>query len=89
MNRLSSVLPFLIDKNQGGFVKDRGTTNNAIIVLKLIDTILKKDPRSGSGLKHLTIKLDVMKVYDRVHWDFLEFMLHKFCFPTQFIHLVM
>lgn len=52
---------------KGGFIKGRKTTDNAIIVLELLDSILKHDPCLGGDTRHLAIKLDMMKVYDCVN----------------------
>lgn len=79
-NRLVVVLPVIIEENQGSFIKGRETTSNAIIVLEIIDLTLKKDPRIGIDLKHVAIKLDIMKAYDQVNWSYLEFMMSKFGF---------
>lgn len=56
--RLSHILS-IIDDDQGGFVLVCGTTNNVIIVLELLDSILKQDHRLRGISRHLVIKLDM------------------------------
>lgn len=63
--------------------------SNAIVVLEILDLILKRDPQFSYESKFLAIKLDMMKAYDRVSWEFLKFMLQKFQFTEQFIRLIM
>lgn len=58
-----------------------------IIVFQILDYILKKNYRLRLGSKFVAIKLDMMKAFDRVHWDLLEFILYKFGFPNQFSKL--
>lgn len=67
--------------------KDGGSTSNAIIMLELLDFILKRDSRISGDYNHLSIKLNIIKAYDRVHWEYLEFMMRKFQFPDPFIRL--
>lgn len=83
-NRLAKVLSSITEENQGSFIQGRGTVCNAVIVLELIDSILKEDPRLGRDLRHVAIKLNMIKAYDRVNWDFLEFMMNKFSFSSRF-----
>ncbi|XP_074299186.1 uncharacterized protein LOC141630235 [Silene latifolia] len=65
--RLSSVLPSIISKNQGGFVKGRSIAENILICQDLVRLYNRKavSPRC-------LMKIDLKKAYDSVHWDFVE-----------------
>ncbi|XP_074266666.1 uncharacterized protein LOC141589945 [Silene latifolia] len=82
--RLSSFLPFIVSKNQGGFVKGRSIVENILICQDLVRLYNKKtvSPRC-------LMKIDLKKGHDSVHWDFVEQMLTALNFPTKFIQLVM
>lgn len=88
-NQISIILPNLIDKNQGGFLKGRGMTSYTIVAFELLDSIRKCDPRIGVLAESLTIKLDMIKAYDRLDWGLLRFMLNKLGYPSRFVHLCM
>lgn len=47
-------------------MKIRGTVSNVIMVLETLDSIFNKDPLLGSNSKFVALKLDMMKIYDRV-----------------------
>nr|WP_131767154.1 reverse transcriptase domain-containing protein [Candidatus Protofrankia datiscae] len=65
-NRLSRLLPIIISKEQGAFVKDRLISDNITIVHELVREI---DRHTYGG--NIIFKLDMMKAYDRLEWDFL------------------
>lgn len=71
-NCLTDILPNIIDKNQGGFVKGHDTTDNAIILMKILDSMFKQDPRLGFETKHMAFNLDMQKTYDHVSRVFLK-----------------
>ena len=64
--RLQSALPDLIDPVQSGFVKGRRIADNIF----LTQEIMQGYHRSTSSPK-CTMKVDIMKAYDNVRWDFL------------------
>ncbi|XP_074300151.1 uncharacterized protein LOC141631368 [Silene latifolia] len=82
--RVSSVLPSIISKNQGGFVKGRSIAENILICQDIVRLYNRKtvSPRC-------LMKIDLKKAYDFVHWEFVKQMLIALNFPTKFIHLVM
>jgi hypothetical protein len=78
-NRLSHVLPNLISKEQGGFVKRRQITNNIILVKEAIHSnITNKE-------KGMVIKVDMANAFDRARHCFLLAVLIKFGFDAKFI----
>jgi len=65
-NRLSRLLPLIISKEQGAFVKDRLISDNITIAHELVREI---DRHTYGG--NIIFKLYMMKAYDRLEWDFL------------------
>ncbi|XP_062100338.1 uncharacterized protein LOC133806230 [Humulus lupulus] len=83
-SRLAVVLPYLIQSNQGAFVRGRSIAHNIMILQDLI----KNYGRALTSL-HCAIKIDLSKAYDTVDWYFLENLLKAYCFPMKFIGWVM
>ncbi|XP_060203069.1 uncharacterized protein LOC132631512 [Lycium barbarum] len=73
--RLATILPRIISKNQSGFVKGRAITENILLTQEISNDI--KKPNRG---KHIVVKLDMTKAYDRVSWNFLCSALRKMGF---------
>ena len=65
-NRLSRLLPLIISKEQGAFVKDRLISDNITIAHELVREI---DRHTYGG--NIIFKLYMMKAYDRLEWDLL------------------
>ncbi|KAG8385938.1 hypothetical protein BUALT_Bualt03G0097200 [Buddleja alternifolia] len=65
-NRITPMLSKLIDKSQAAFIPGRKKSD---------DILLAQEVFSGYGRKNLpercTFKVDLMKAYDTVEWDFL------------------
>ncbi|XP_057740033.1 uncharacterized protein LOC130957180 [Arachis stenosperma] len=82
------VRPFLskiIGPLHGGFIPERGTTENIIIVEEIMSFMKNTTYRKGT----MIFKIDLEKAYDRVDWRFLEAILVWFGFPRATIHLIM
>lgn len=88
-NNLKPILWAIIDQSQGVFVASRGVIDNAILVFKTIHSILKNDSRITSAHKNMAINIDMSETYDKINWEFLEFILNKFIFPRRFVCLIM
>ncbi|XP_017981034.1 PREDICTED: uncharacterized protein LOC108663047 [Theobroma cacao] len=82
-NHLAKVLPSMITDNQSGFVGGRLISDNILIAQELIGKI---DRKSRGG--NVALKLDMMKAYDQLEWDFLFRMLQQFGFNSQWIGIV-
>lgn len=59
-NRLSTLLPHLIIKNQCGSIKNKSMVENALISMESIVQIQAKNSRD------IAIKLDLTRAFDRV-----------------------
>ncbi|XP_062086229.1 uncharacterized protein LOC133792343 [Humulus lupulus] len=82
-SKLASILPSLINQNQGAFIKRRSLAYNVLILQDLI---------KGYNRKHYSpcclMKIDISKAYDSIDWDFLENFLKALRFPSRFIRCI-
>ena len=70
-NRLKRVLPKVIDKHQTSFLSGRGMMDSVLIANETVD-FLKKE-----NLKGVIVKVDYVKAFNSVDWDFLIYMMEK------------
>lgn len=79
-NRIQTVLPSIIGSAQSAFIKGRSIMDNILLMQELV-----RGYHRDQGPARCAIKLDVMKAYDSVDWDFLFEVMHFMEFPTTFI----
>lgn len=79
-NRIKNVLPQLIDPVQSAFVQGRRIADNIFLSQELLRGYHKSSPTPKC-----TMKVDLMKAYDNVRWDFLFDVLRAMCFPPRVI----
>ena len=85
-NRLKQVLSHIISPTQNAFVSGRLITDNILVAYETLHTMhARKKGKKGT----LALKLDISKAYDRVEWQFLQGIMEKMGFPTQWIERVM
>jgi hypothetical protein len=84
-NRLKLILPYIISENQSAFVPGRLITDNALIAFECLHTIRNQDNKR----RYFALKIDMMKAYDRVEWDYLHGCLSKLGFSPSWIQSVM
>lgn len=82
--RLRDFLPALISEEQSAFIKGCEIADNIILVQEMLHHLDKK----ARG-HNIFFKLDMAKAFDRVCWEFLHKVLHKFGFHHRFINLIM
>ncbi|KAL0448757.1 UNVERIFIED_CONTAM: putative mitochondrial protein [Sesamum latifolium] len=85
-NRVKLFLDSLVSSSQATFVPGRLITDNVLVAYEL-NHFLKLKTRCKHGF--ISLKLDVSKAYDRVEWRFLESVLIRLGFHTQFVNLIM
>ncbi|KAK9704967.1 hypothetical protein RND81_07G023700 [Saponaria officinalis] len=79
-SRLGRVLPDIISSNQSAFIKGRDIVENVLICQDLVRLYGRR-----SCSPRILMKIDLMKAYDSIEWEFLGGMLQALGFPTQFI----
>jgi hypothetical protein len=84
-NRLKVILPVVISEHQSAFVPGRLITDNALIAYECLHTIR----RQSAKRPYFALKIDMMKAYDRVEWDYLHGCLCKLGFSPEWILAVM
>lgn len=85
-NRLKSLQPVVISKNQSAFMKDRLIYDNVMIFFKVLH-YLKRKQQGKVGF--MALKLDLSKVYDKIEWEFLEAIMKRMGFRDKWVALVM
>jgi hypothetical protein len=84
-NRLKQILPMIISKQQSAFVPGKLITDNSLIAFECLHTIRQQDCKRP----FFALKIDMMKTYDRVEWDYLHGCLSKLGFAPSWIQSVM
>uniref|UniRef100_A0A3B3XJ11 Reverse transcriptase domain-containing protein n=1 Tax=Poecilia mexicana TaxID=48701 RepID=A0A3B3XJ11_9TELE len=80
--RLSTLMPFLIDEDQTGFIGNRQTHDSIRRAVHVTDHITKE--KSSAVL----LSLDAEKAYDTVGWEFLFQVMKRFGFCDRFIQCI-
>jgi hypothetical protein len=68
-NRMSPVMEKIISKPQNAFVKGGQILNSVLIASECLDI------RLNSSNPGLLCKLDIVKAFDHVNWNFLLYMM--------------
>lgn len=81
-SRLKKLLPKLVIDNQNGFTLGREIADSIILVSQVFHSMFKEK------IKGMTIKLDVVKAYDKVIWNFLLQVLVYMGFDSKWIECI-
>ncbi|XP_021605634.1 uncharacterized protein LOC110610068 [Manihot esculenta] len=85
INRLKDVLSSLIGLEQSSFVPGRQIIDNIVVFQEVLHT-MRTFKRSGS---FMAIKIDLEKAYDRLNWDFIQWVLGSYHFSDAWISNIM
>ncbi|XP_028097019.1 uncharacterized protein LOC114296888 [Camellia sinensis] len=75
-NRIKTVLPDLVDPVQSAFVQGRRISDNIFLSQELMRGYHRKSPTPKCAMK-----VDIMKAYDSVRWEFIIDILKAIAFP--------
>ncbi|GLT50497.1 hypothetical protein SLA2020_239800 [Shorea laevis] len=82
-HRFKKCLPLFISKNQCAFVEGRLMVENVLLAHELV-----KHYHKDTLSPRCALKIDLMKAFDSVSWDFLIKVLLSLGFPSQFVNLI-
>jgi hypothetical protein len=82
-NRLLPGLDDIISPNQGAFIPNKSISENILLAQELVCDYHKKKGRPRS-----TLKVDLMKAYDSISWDFILHCLSCFGAPFQYVNWI-
>lgn len=85
-NRIKPVLPKLISKALSTFVPGRSNLYNILVAFEMIHYLKR---RKHGKLGDVALKIDISKAYDCVHWGFLQKILLKFGFHSDWVNMIM
>ncbi|GAA0171456.1 hypothetical protein LIER_25481 [Lithospermum erythrorhizon] len=83
---LRKVMPTIISDTQSAFMPHRLTTDNILLTYEVHHDI--KHKKSGKEY-FMSIKLDMLKAYDRIGWNFLCIMLIRVGYSSHWVTLIM
>ncbi|XP_021857652.1 uncharacterized protein [Spinacia oleracea] len=82
-NRLKQLMNDLVGPYQNAFVPKRLMGDNCLLAHEIM-TYIKKQKKGYN--RYAILKIDMNKAYDRVSWDFIEWLLDAMRFPAQWRH---
>ena len=85
-NRLKSILPSIISKNQSAFHAGRVITVN---ILMAFETLHYMKHHLDGKSSFMALKLDMCKEYDWVEWKYLELVMKRLGFTSRWVDLML
>ncbi|KAG7572582.1 Reverse transcriptase domain [Arabidopsis suecica] len=84
--RLQPVLNNIISENQSAFVPQRAISDNVLITHETLHYLKTSKEKKRC---FMAVKTDMSKAYDRLEWDFIQTVMEKQGFHSQWIHWIM
>jgi hypothetical protein len=82
-NRMIPILDSLVSWNQSAFIPGRSISENVLLAHELVRNYHRK-----GGQPRCTMKIDLMKAYDSINWEFILHSLACFGFPVKFVNWI-
>jgi hypothetical protein len=82
-NRLKPIFPYVISKEQAGYVEGRQIMDSVILAHEVIHS-LKSTKTPG-----MLIKLDLSKAFDKASWQYLRATLNSFGFDQNWVNWIL
>jgi predicted transcriptional regulator len=82
-NRLIQGLDEMISSNQGAFIPKRGIAENILLAQEVVC-----DYHKTNGVPRCTLKVDLMKAYDSLDWEYVLHCLKCSVTPSKFIYWI-
>jgi hypothetical protein len=79
-NRMIPGLDDVIRAHQGAFIPGRGIAANILLAKEVVN-----DYHKERGKPRCTLKVDLMKAYESLSWEYILFCLHCFGAPPKYI----
>jgi hypothetical protein len=81
--RIKPILPFIISKEQSGYVEGRQTMDSFMLVHEIIHS-LKITHTPG-----MLLKLELSKDFDKLSWQYMNALLSYFSFDKDWVSWIM
>jgi hypothetical protein len=82
-NRMLPIVDSMVSRIQSAFIPGRNIVENVLLAQELVRNYHRKD-----GKPRCTMKIDLMKAYNSVNWNFIIHFLFCFGFPLRFINWI-
>ena len=78
------ILNKIVSPLQGAFIPGGWIPENVLLAKEIVDSMKTKQGDSGI----IGVKVDMMKAYDRLEWDFLFRILKRLGFSERSVNLI-
>jgi hypothetical protein len=82
-NQLRGGLNDIVSSNQSACIPGRSIAENILLAQEIVS-----DYHKNNGKPRSALKIDLMKAYDSMSWDFIVHCLKCFGAPQQFVHWI-
>ena len=85
-NRMKDLLPLVISDTWSAFQSDKTISDSILVAFETFHHMKNQKAKKGG---FMALKLDIINVYDRVEWRFLELTIRKMGFCNWWVDLIM